>query len=1799
MSNQSTKSDDVLEQNVSTLLESGGEAPKLTDIARARMRSALIAKHGVEVASKATPMRGLRAVGLGLAAAAAAAFIVTRFVGDDGSGTGAKTTAGVTKLDDGSSWIVEGSSKVTVLGERRVRVDGAALLDIAPGKGTFVVETQHGTIQVLGTRFLVEASDKSTTTAVVRGQVKLATKDGDVLLHAGEQAVAEPGRPPTRGPAPRLSHLVSWAAQARRRAEHDVTPLRNGTLFARDPGVRNGVFGAEYPLPLKKLGIDIVIENQVARVAMDQTFFNAEDRTLEGVYKFAIPSDAALQRLAMYVDGKLTESAVVERMRARRIYEELVYRRVDPALLEWEGTGKLSLRVYPLPALQEKRLMLAYTQSIAKLYGDWSLTVPLPQIDAPVGSVAFDVTVRGCANCEITSTSHAISVERKGEDAMVSYRKNGDTIGDSLVLRVRDSRQKASVATESVDGARYMMVRSPAELPKEARAYRPRTWVILDDVSASRGAMERRAQQDLVDAFVRELDEEDKLSVIAFDVTAREKLAPTRVLDIDRRKLRDALKGEGDVGATDFAVALAAATKALAGVNPDDAMIVYLGDGVVTSGPRQLDALRAQLAGKAHFVGVGVGDGADTQTLEALAAATGGYATTVDLADDLGWRAFDLVAALHTSRVTGVDARLVDANGQLVPSTLYLRSPQVADGEELEVVAKLAGDGTPAALELSGTANGTAWHQRIALDAGTPNAGYLPRLWAHRHVAARLLAKHEPVVVPPCVAPPAPTSVRGRALPVPAPAICKTEQQVRDERDEAIRKEVVELGKQYFLLSRHTSLIVLENDAMYAKYGVRKGQGDTWAPYAMPATIPVVTMAQTKPADVATDAELFRTPLQIFYAYANMDISGGFANGDVDGWGGLDNGLVLGLESTIGQGAGVGQGFGVGRGSFGTTMGRRGAGSGGGGAVAGERSRRALDLAQPTAGAAPMTEATEGEDGRFEKPVASKRKESDRVEGKLSSTRASISDPFDDEQQQLRTRVSTIELQKGTGWSRNKSGVKMAFGAPLTAQRFTYPTDIAFDDISAFAPALFPDASDTWREVLENAAAAPMHPIDAAAKKLLEKARDSLPTGVYRWGDLEIGVDAAHRMGWRRTTDADLLETGSFDGSTFVRRYAELGLDVTRAIASDDIALAFAYLPVWIADPSHYARFFEVKAKGPRTVTLSSYASGKAVVVFELELDANHHLVAIRDGAGKSLLSITWGPIGPVSARTIDGAVSVGFTGQAISDAVAWAHTTDAQRAVVELPMRLPAYWVDRAKKETAGSAAWRHAQRQYLASLAATGDRAGQFATYELLRANGGVELGDVVLASGGIATSSTDKQFADALAPHAASPIARYLVAGRAYGKSPQPDRMKPEVTTGAVGALWQLREIAALLAAAKPALAVDKIVAFGTRALQFRLLAATLTTNRYDVKAADIARAWATVAVGRFKNVARSNAAAAMYNRGAYEQAADMMQLAIDDLDLDADPPFLGAGPYGLQQSRRGNAGWQLLWGRWRDRVLASTSYEHVMALAVYVQAMPADANAVLTRAIELAGDDVDRKIFVANFALARGMSQLAESLVQELVKKYDTAALHRLAAQFAQQQRRTADVLAHLEAAQAAAADEAVSIATVRNELTQILVTAKQLAVESTGSARTAATERAMAWGAKWRAIDPGNPEIDRMLGELQLAVGNTTEAWRQLSGVIERDPMAGAGYTTVAEAFEAQGKVAEALDYWQQAIVIDQTNPTPRIRKAQALIALGRAAEGDAILEQVTKAKWHDIWMGQVYQAKSLLERGKPGYGGQF
>jgi thioredoxin-like negative regulator of GroEL len=761
---------------------------------------------------------------------------------------------------------------------------------------------------------------------------------------------------------------------------------------------------------------------------------------------------------------------------------------------------------------------------------------------------------------------------------------------------------------------------------------------------------------------------------------------------------------------------------------------------------------------------------------------------------------------------------------------------------------------------------------------------------------------------------------------------------------------------------------------------------------------------------------------------------------------------------------------------------------------------------------------------------------------------------------------------RGRGWA----------GPQAVTTLLAYPGALQFQDLTVFVPALFDDGADSLRHSLGKPGT---HTISDAARALLGKARE-LPSGVYRWGDRDLAVDGAHHFGWRRTTEDNLGETAAFDGTKWTRRYTELGLDAVRPVAADDVALGLAYLPIWIADPLHYAQYFDVTAKD-REVTLAR--DGKPVYV--LVFDAQARLVAMRDAAGKTLLEVAWGTSGPMAAKLGGEAIVVGFTPESIADASAWAHGTAAAGVTVELPGHTMDYWKKQIAAEQTGSPAWRRAERQLIVAAAAQRSPAGAYDAFVQLRDHGGTELGDLVLASSGLASAANEELVAKILASFPQQPVAAFVATERAYARRATPAALAGAPTAGFIGALAQLRLVDAQLVARDAKAAAATLDAMPVAATELRLAAASAAAQQWDLPVEPLLHMWDAVAVGPAKNVVRLQAATLAYNRGKYDLAAERLAALVDQLDLDATPAQLANTQYYFAQARRGTAGWELVYAQWRGKVLAGASYDHVMALLPAAQ-QHQDVLPVLARAAELAGDATDRQVELARMALTYGQSGWARTKIQALVAKSPTREVYHLAAQIAQSTGDVAEALTDLEHAEDLGSGERVGVATVRSELAQIIAVAQQLAQQTTGAERDRTVQRAMKWGERWRAIDPGNPQIDRALGDLLLAVGDEAGAWRQLSTVIERDPWSGTGYMTVAETFERRGKVADSLAYWQQAIVIDQTNPTPRLRKAQALIALGRADEGEKLLHDITAQKWHDVWSGVVYQAQELERRPK-------
>jgi hypothetical protein len=176
----------------------------------------------------------------------------------------------------------------------------------------------------------------------------------------------------SRGSARRQARVRADSASARSRCDLADRERRDGPAAGRGAGARlgRGPAGADRAAP------------DVREPA------GAHDRgELRGP---AAAARSAVSRFGMKIDGLWQEGEVVERQAARRIFEDFLHRRQDPALLEHDAGERFRARVFPIPANGRKELVITYSQELAGAHASYHLPLGgLPKLDA------LDVRVLG------------------------------------------------------------------------------------------------------------------------------------------------------------------------------------------------------------------------------------------------------------------------------------------------------------------------------------------------------------------------------------------------------------------------------------------------------------------------------------------------------------------------------------------------------------------------------------------------------------------------------------------------------------------------------------------------------------------------------------------------------------------------------------------------------------------------------------------------------------------------------------------------------------------------------------------------------------------------------------------------------------------------------------------------------------------------------------------------------------------------------------------------------------------------------------------------------------------------------------------------------------------------------------------------------------------------------------------------------------------------------------------------------------------------------------------------------------
>ena len=510
-----------------------------------------------------------------------------------------------------------------------------------------------------------------------------------------------------------------------------------------EPGVSRGGFAVDKV----RSEILVSVRGRVAQIEVSEWFINQGMRLAEGEYLYPLPGEAVFQGFSLFQGDAELRGEIMDADRAREIYEAIVRRRADPALIEFAGQGLLRARVFPIQPGETRKVTLRYTQVLERAGNALQLVYAGGvRGAAPLGAhrpgesvrhpeaveTRFEVEIDdGSAFLEPFSPTHTLEVERDEDRMTLSI--DGEILGRmSIFLPFAGDAVGLSVATHRPVGedGYFMLTLSP---DRNAEASEPKDVTVVLDVSGSMSGEKIEQARQALRQLLGTLQRDDRFRLIAFSNSVRvhsRDWAPARGRHLDRaREWVDDLVADGGTNIQ------AALTEAFRLESPTGRLpvVLFLTDGLPSVGeqsPDRLADIAAARAGRARVFAFGVGHDVNTMLLDRLSEAGRGDTDYVLPGENVE-RVLSLLAAKIQHPVL-TDLHL--SGGPIdIDEVFPVHIPDVFAGEELVLFGRFDGDGQ-AQMTVGGHRLGDAleFSTELIFPEATDANDYIPRLWASR-----------------------------------------------------------------------------------------------------------------------------------------------------------------------------------------------------------------------------------------------------------------------------------------------------------------------------------------------------------------------------------------------------------------------------------------------------------------------------------------------------------------------------------------------------------------------------------------------------------------------------------------------------------------------------------------------------------------------------------------------------------------------------------------------------------------------------------------------------------------------------------------------------------------------------------------------------------------------------------------------------------------------------------------------------------------------------------------------------------
>ncbi len=276
------------------------------------------------------------------------------------------------------------------------------------------------------------------------------------------------------------------------------------------------------PIRLSTLDIQVHMRGFVAHTTLDLTFNNPNARVLEGEFVFPLAAGQSIAGYALEVNGAMREGVVVDKQMARVAFEETTRQQIDPGLAELTAGNVFRTRLYPIPAQGSKRVRLHIESTLADLGSAWRYSLPMNFAD-PVALLhvrAESMLGATAPLVDAVAGDSALKFERAESAWVAELTRKNVRPQKELAFRIPKTGGSDSSQVEATDPLdptwRSVIAKIDSGLPTAAApTSQPKRIALFVDASASARDRDRLRETAALSAYLHTLNATD-IALVAF-----------------------------------------------------------------------------------------------------------------------------------------------------------------------------------------------------------------------------------------------------------------------------------------------------------------------------------------------------------------------------------------------------------------------------------------------------------------------------------------------------------------------------------------------------------------------------------------------------------------------------------------------------------------------------------------------------------------------------------------------------------------------------------------------------------------------------------------------------------------------------------------------------------------------------------------------------------------------------------------------------------------------------------------------------------------------------------------------------------------------------------------------------------------------------------------------------------------------------------------------------------------------------------------------------------------------------------